>query len=173
MPRWAVFLRGVNVGGHGRLPMKPFCAALQEAGFAGARHYIQSGNIALNSDLSATAIRDSILALMLDQFDLDRPVFVICAEDLDALIARCPNMAHEAPGSLMVYLHAGTADIAPLLPRAAPSEEIVAINGATLLWAPNGIGKSRLAAAADRKLPQPVTARNLRTLLALQSLLSG
>lgn len=52
-------LRGVNVGGHRRLPMAELRSACAEAGFDAVRNYIQSGNLVLASadDTRATEAR--------------------------------------------------------------------------------------------------------------------
>ena len=42
-------LRGINVGGKNRLPMKDLAAMFVDAGCDGVRTYIQSGNIVFRS----------------------------------------------------------------------------------------------------------------------------
>lgn len=48
--RWAALLRGVNVGGHNRLPMVDLRAALTAAGLTDVRTYIQSGNVVFDAE---------------------------------------------------------------------------------------------------------------------------
>jgi len=43
--RFVALLRGFNVGGHRRVPMADLRRALEVAGFAGVRTYLQGGNV--------------------------------------------------------------------------------------------------------------------------------
>ncbi|MEM8592514.1 MAG: DUF1697 domain-containing protein [Pseudomonadota bacterium] len=167
MALYASFIRGINVGGHGKLPMKPFCAALEVAGLKNVRSYIQSGNIACEAATDPTAI---ISDVMETGFSLTRPIHTLTAAKLSALIAACPFADADAK-RVLIYLHPGMADLAKLTPLAATDEKLTPGEGCTYLHAPSGIGRSKLAAKADKALPQPVTARNLATLRATASLL--
>ena len=51
MPRYAVLLRAVNVGGTGKLPMSKLKAMCEDAGFAEVQTYIASGNVVFESRL--------------------------------------------------------------------------------------------------------------------------
>ena len=46
--RWAIFLRAVNVGGTGKLPMAELRRALEAAGAQDVATYVQSGNVVLD-----------------------------------------------------------------------------------------------------------------------------
>jgi uncharacterized protein (DUF1697 family) len=68
--RYVVLLRGINVGGRNKLPM----AALREhlsGDFTEVRSYIQSGNLVLDSDLSAATLAAQIERSLPSAFDLD------------------------------------------------------------------------------------------------------
>ena len=49
MPRHIALLRGINVGGHRKVPMADLRAALEDAGFEDVKTYVQSGNVALTA----------------------------------------------------------------------------------------------------------------------------
>lgn len=53
-------LRAVNVGGTGRLPMRELVAMCEDAGFAGVRTYIASGNVVLRSSLDEAGVRQAL-----------------------------------------------------------------------------------------------------------------
>ncbi|MCK5755877.1 MAG: DUF1697 domain-containing protein, partial [Mycobacterium sp.] len=57
MTRYAAFLRGVNVGGV-TLKMAALTQALEAAGFTGVRTILASGNVLLDSEADAAAVRD-------------------------------------------------------------------------------------------------------------------
>ena len=46
---WIALLRGVNVGGTNKLPMKELASELEAIGFENVRTYIQSGNVVFRS----------------------------------------------------------------------------------------------------------------------------
>ena len=93
-------LRGVNVGGAGRLPMAGFRAMLEGLGMTRVQTYIQSGNavfLGLRQDLPAR-----ISAALEAEFGLRVPVFVLGLEDLAAVLAANPFAAEgEADGAVV------------------------------------------------------------------------
>ncbi|MDI3314110.1 MAG: DUF1697 domain-containing protein [Mycobacterium sp.] len=66
MNRYAAFLRGVNVGGV-NLKMAEVSTALADAGFAEVRTILASGNVVLESDVSAAAVRAKAEAAVHDE----------------------------------------------------------------------------------------------------------
>ena len=63
MKRWIAFLRGVNVGGHNKLPMKELRGILEESGYEDVETYIQSGNVVFESTTrSASSLGKKIAA---------------------------------------------------------------------------------------------------------------
>ena len=58
---WVALLRGINVGGKNRLPMKDLAAMFVDAGCDGVRTYIQSGNVVFRAD---PALADEIPTLI-------------------------------------------------------------------------------------------------------------
>lgn len=87
MGRWIVLLRGINVGGHNKLPMADLRVALGDAGYADVTTYIQSGNIALTAP---TCTPDAISAVIADRFGLDVPAVVITPERLREVVTANP-----------------------------------------------------------------------------------
>jgi uncharacterized protein (DUF1697 family) len=49
MPRLVALLRGINVGGHKKVPMAQLREVLEGAGFADVKTYVQSGNVVLTA----------------------------------------------------------------------------------------------------------------------------
>ena len=50
MTVWIALLRGVNVGGANKLPMKELRASVESLGYRDVATYVQSGNLAFESD---------------------------------------------------------------------------------------------------------------------------
>ncbi len=49
---WIALFRGINVGGHRKLPMKELVAELEDLGLSAVQTYIQSGNAIFRSTWS-------------------------------------------------------------------------------------------------------------------------
>ena len=83
-----------------------------------------------------------------------------------------PDQGAADPSKLMMTIGkrpATDTDAAALRPRASDGERVECAGGAIWLWLPNGAGRSRLAAAPPGK--DVWTARNWRTILAIQEML--
>ncbi len=55
-----ILLRGINVGGHGRLPMKELCGIMEGLGAGNPQSYIQSGNVVIDGAVRAEAVEAAI-----------------------------------------------------------------------------------------------------------------
>ncbi len=172
MAEWIVLLRGVNVGGAGKLPMADWRALLDEQGFERAETYIQSGNAVIGSDMSpddiAARIGDGIAA----RFGFRPEVFVRSPEEIEALCAGHP-FAGDDPSRVYVFLLGGLVgpiDTDRVAALATGAERWVLTGQAFVLSAPEGMGRSVLAERIGRILKVPMTTRNLRTLQTLSEM---
>src|SRR3978361_1142294 len=87
-------LRGINVGGKNKLPMKDLTAMFVAAGCRDARAYIQSGNVIFNADPHVVASLPEVIAAQIaEQFGYRVPVIVRRAEALDNVIRNNPFIA--------------------------------------------------------------------------------
>ncbi len=168
-------LRGINVGGKNRLPMKDLVALLGDLGARNMRTYIQSGQAAFEggerhpADLAA-AIREGIF----ERHGFEPHVLVLERDDLERAIASNPFAeADEDPKSV----HLGFLDSAPARPDLEGLEalrtgsERFHLEGTVFyLHAPEGVGRSKLAARAERLLGVPMTDRNWRTVRRIQAM---
>ncbi|WP_380052775.1 DUF1697 domain-containing protein [Falsihalocynthiibacter sp. SS001] len=176
MNTWIAFLRGVNVGGHAKLPMKPLCSTMDLNGFEETRSYIQSGNLVFSHPAaSANDVSRAVRSLLEVYVDMSPEVVALRPDTLDKIITRCPFEADD-PKSLHYILFKQP-------PANANHEQIDALRAedeafeigsrAAYLYAPSGIGRSRLAASQERLLGVPTTVRNKRTLEAVRKLAQG
>jgi uncharacterized protein (DUF1697 family) len=179
MARWCAFLRGVNVGGHAKLPMKPLCAALEARGFLKVRSYIQSGNLVFDSDLTdAKTLLEALKSAIDAHAGFTPQLMLFSQETLAQIHADCPDFAStsgiEPDPKTVHFLLFETAPAAPDLTKIAQlqasDERFTLRQNAAYLHAPSGIGRSRLMAAQERLLGLPTTARNLRTIEAVLDL---
>jgi peptide chain release factor 3 len=106
MGRFVALLRGINVGGHARVPMAELRAACAAHGLGEVRTYIQSGNIVGEADDKPEAIERAIEALVRETFDLQIPVIVRTADQWAALAGAnpFPEEAASSPNRVMACL---------------------------------------------------------------------
>lgn len=175
MRTWIALLRGINVGGHRRLPMRELRRLLEEVGASHAATYIQSGNAAFRHDSDNPAAIASALGDAVEAAHGFRPlVLVLPLEAYEAALAGNPFPEAEAePKSLHLYFLAeppGAPDLEALERLAADDERFVLDDLVLYLHAPSGIGRSKLAARVERALGVPATARNWRSATAIREL---
>ena len=167
MSAQVLLLRGVNVGGHGKLPMADLRALLLDLGGGTVRTYIQSGNAVVARAVAAGAVagaveaahgfRPDVLALSEAEWR-ERVATRAFAED--------PKVLHGFFGADL-----SLPDMAPLEALKGPSEEIAICPGVIWLHAPDGIGRSKLAAGMEKAAGRRLTARNWRSVAAISDLL--
>jgi uncharacterized protein (DUF1697 family) len=168
MNLWIAFFRGINVGGRNVLPMKELKALLKGIGCHGVQSYIQSGNVVFrHATKQAENLEAVISAAVQDGFGIDARVLLLTLDELVVAIATNPFPAGEAePKSLHLFFLAEdaiAADWAALETLKFSTEQFQLINRVFYLHAPDGIGRSKLAAKVEKNLGVPVTARNWRT----------
>ena len=174
MTRWVMLLRGINVGGKGKLAMADLRALLTRLGAETVATYIQSGNVVF-SGLVDAAVFEEIVAREIELSHGFRPrVLVIVEEDFREIVAAYPfAAAFDAPKTGHVWFLTGPAapDRAALAALASDTERFEIAARAFYVHAPDGIGRSKLAERAERLLGVPATARNLNTCRKLVTML--
>jgi uncharacterized protein (DUF1697 family) len=174
--RHVALLRGINVGGKNKLPMRDLTRYFEDAGGKAVRTYIQSGNVVFDAPAkSVERVARAVEARIEEEKSIRVPLVVRAA----ALFARAakenPFLARGAdPNSLHVSFLAAaptTAQIASLDPLRSAPDLFEVIGSEIYLLLPNGVGKSKLTNAYfDSKLKTTSTIRNWRTVLALVAL---
>jgi len=176
VPVWAVLLRGVNVGGHNKVPMAELRAALTDDGFDDVASYIASGNIVLRAD---DCQPERVSAVIAERFGLDIAVVVRSGDQIRAAIEANPftELAAENPKAVHCFFTSSPVDDEALSGfdhgRYAPDR--VATGAGELLAAyPDGMARSKLTTAVlDRVAGGPTTARNWNTVLKLETMVTA
>ena len=171
-----VLLRGINVGGHNKVPMVDLRAALTDHGFSAVTTYIASGNVLLDAeDRAEHEVADEVAAVVADRFGLSIPVVARSVADWPGIVAANPfPHAVSEPKLLHVSLcdRAPDPEAAAAFDRDAFAPDRLEIVGRELyLWYPNGSGRSKLTGAVlERRLGVITTARNWSTMVKLAEL---
>lgn len=178
MTRYALLLRGVNVGTKNSLPMAELRAMLAKIGCTAAQTYVQSGNVVFATKLGEAVLTEAIEEA-LERY-MGRPIATTLRTlgQMKAVVDAKPfnEIAKEPKYLCVTFLsHVPTkAEVAPLYARDWRPELFEVEGKEIYTWHPNGQGRSPLAAALG-KLPLrgAVTTRNWNTVLKLLEMLDG
>lgn len=175
MRKWILLLRGINVGGNNSLPMKDLVLLLDEAGCTDVVTYIQSGNVILNSQASdAGKLSGQIAKSIFNNYGFEPKAYLVSPRELEAAVTANPFPdAVSNPKSLHLFFLAeppSHANFEMLEALKLGSEEYALVGTKLYLHAPEGIGRSKLAANIERTLGVDATARNWRTVVKLLDL---
>lgn len=171
-------LRGVNVGGKNRLPMKELTAVFAAAGCVRVETFIQSGNVIFERPAArAKEIPTRIERELAARFGHPIPLVIRTASELQAVVKLNPFLAAGAdPDSLHVGFLAAKPSakaVAALDPERSPPDEFIVRGREIYFRFPAGLARSKLTNAYfDRVLETTSTVRNWRTVLALCELAS-
>ncbi len=172
-------LRGINVGGKNKLPMKELVAVFQAAGGDEVRTYIQSGNVVFRAPPSvAGGVAPAVMQGIADRYGYRVPVIVRTAEALRVVVdanpfvkaGRDPKILHVA----FLAARPSDSDIARLDPQRSPPDELAIAGREVYLCFPNGVARTKLTNDYfDRQLSTTSTLRNWRTVLQLRAMTEG
>lgn len=176
MKKYIALFRGINVGGNNKLPMKELVSVLEGLGMKEVRTYIQSGNVVFFcGETGRKKLGARISAAIKQSHGFEPWVLLLQADELAKAIRDNPFPQAEAEGNT---LHFNFLKSAPPAPNLAGMEKIknagesFQLKGAVCyLHAPDGIGRSKLAASMERLLGVPMTGRNWNTVEKLREMM--
>ena len=173
---YIALLRGVNVGGKNKLPMKVLGAMCESHGCTSVRTYIQSGNVVFSAAAKvATGFPAALKAQIKKDFGFETTAVMRSAAELRMVTESNPFLK---PGVDSKFLHVTFLADEPHLPdvvKLNPScegDEAFSLRGREIfLYLPNGAGRSKMASYPyDKKLATIGTTRNWQTVMNLLAL---
>lgn len=172
MQTYIALFRGINVGGKNSLPMKELVSVLEALGAQNVRTYIQSGNAVLqHKDKDPSRLGGKIAAEIRRRRGFEPTILLLGSRDLEQAMTGNPFPEAEAePKTLHVGFLAArpvNADLPALEGLKKASERFLLRKTFFYLHAPEGVGRSKLAASAEKLLGVPMTDRNWRTVCKL------
>jgi uncharacterized protein (DUF1697 family) len=161
---WIALIRGINVGGKNKVNMKELTQLMEEKGFGQVQTYIQSGNVVFRSESERG---DEMATLIEESFGFRPAVFIMSGSYLRKAAEQNPY-----PVDAGKMVHFFFCDQAPtnvdfdfLESLRLESESYKLIDRVFYLYAPEGIGRSKLAEKMGRAFKGvTMTARNLNTI---------
>ncbi|MFI2779474.1 DUF1697 domain-containing protein [Streptomyces sp. ALB3] len=152
---YAALLRGINVSGHRRVPMAELRTVLGELGHQDVATYLQSGNAVFRSESDdESALAAGLEKAIEKRFGFPVDCLVRRGAYLAAVADACPFPAAELQAKQLhvTYFdktldagHFAALDAGAFLP-----EEFRLGDRALYLYAPDGLGRSKLAVALGR-----------------------
>ena len=169
---YVALLRGINVGGKNKLPMKDLVSLFESAGCTEVRHYIQSGNVVFQAkEALAKRIQDRIRADIEQRFGLLVPLVLRTAREIADVAKRHPLLkAGDDPRLVHVMFLAdkpGQKEGSSLDATRSPPDTFILVGREIYLSCPNGARSKLTNAYFDRALGTTSTGRNWRTVLKL------
>jgi len=175
--RWALLLRGVNVGKGNALPMADLRAMLEDLGCTEVRTYIQSGNAVFESRRGAAALTKGIEAALEAKMGRAIDTTLRTRDELRTVVTANPFPEIEDPTRLVVTFLSeppSNAGVAPVLDADWGDERIRVVGREIFCALPNGQARSPLATALGKlKLRGTVTTRNWWTVTVLMEMLDA
>jgi uncharacterized protein (DUF1697 family) len=169
MPAYAAFIRALNVGGTGKLPMAELKALCEGCGLTDVKTYIQSGNVVFKSRRGAGAVRDALQAAIAQRLGKTHEVFVRTPAQVRTLTTDSPFPA-AAPNRLHVYfLDEAPSEAALASVKHRTTEEIHLAGSEAYVHYPDGMGTSKLSLPFAKN----GTARNMNTIVQVLGMLDA
>jgi uncharacterized protein (DUF1697 family) len=170
---WIALFRGINVVGNNRLPMRDLVRILERTGCKDVTTYIQSGNAVFRTGRGQPKkLAEEIGARIYKDHGFKPKVLLLTATELEAAIANNPFSTAVGKALHFMFLEsrAKKPDLAGLLAVKSKSEQFKLDGKVFYLYAPEGIGRSKLVAKVEPALGVPVTGRNWNTVEKLSAM---
>jgi uncharacterized protein (DUF1697 family) len=166
-------LRGINVGGKNKLPMRDLAAMFEEAGCENVRTFIQSGNVIFTATSNVSKRLAGVVTLKIaDRFGHQVPVILRTAQQLRDVISNNPFPQAEDLHVMFLADRPSPAKIASLDPDRSPPDVFLVRGQEIYLHLLNGAARTKLTNAwFDSKLGTVSTGRNWRTVNKLLDLM--
>nr|WP_311530066.1 DUF1697 domain-containing protein [uncultured Ralstonia sp.] len=163
MPSYIAFLRAVNVGGTGKLPMAELRAMCESIGLTGVRTYIASGNVVFQSRLSEATIKAKLERCLEDYAGKPVGVLVRTGAELAAVLEGNPFKTAAPNRTVAIFLDAPPPADALDAATGRKAEETALGTREIYVHYGDGMGDSKLKIPAAKT----GTARNMNTIATL------
>jgi uncharacterized protein (DUF1697 family) len=174
--RYVALLRGINVGGHKKVPMGRLREAMQAHGFTDPATYLQSGNVVVSGPKkSDERIARDLEKLIEEEFGFSARVLVRTKAELASIVKNnpMPEGASQPRSFLVTFLSAKptAAQIRELDPAEFEPDRFEVRGREVYVFCPNGLNQSVFANFQwDKRFGITATARNWNTVTKLLAL---
>ncbi len=162
--RYAIFLRGVNVGGI-KVPSVDLKRVLSELGLTDVKTYLASGNVTCETDLAAPTLQGEVEAALSRAFSYAAHVQLFSHEELAAMVHGYPFATDDDHHRYVVFCD--SVSTATELDRidAGDMEKVKASGRIVYWWCPKGstLDTPFSKATSAKRFKALTTTRNLNT----------
>jgi uncharacterized protein (DUF1697 family) len=174
MNTYIALLKGINVGGHKKVPMAELRDLFSKSGCENVQTYIQSGNVLFQSlDKSKANIEATIQKAIFDHFGFEVSVLVKTKDELMQIFENSPFSEDKKKASYFMMLHdtPSVELVKVATQKIYEGEEYMILNDCIYFFNAKGLGQSKCNVNFfERKLNTFATARNYNTMVKLLSL---
>ena len=158
--------------------MNDLVELFQHLGCANVRTCIQSGNVVFESGEAVLGtLANRMSSEIAKNYGFEPLILLLAVEELEKTIFQNPfPLAVDDPQTLHVgFLNSipVNPDLARLVNLKTDREQFQLINKVFYLFAPDGVGRSKLAANAEKAIGVPMTDRNWRTVCKISEIAKG
>jgi uncharacterized protein (DUF1697 family) len=175
MDTYIALFRGINVGGNNILPTIDLVAVLEDLGLSNIKTYIQSGNVIFQSKkINGVELSQNICTAIKERRGFVVQVIILDINEFKNAIASNPFTEMEAKPNTIHFFFLSSLPENPnvnLESIKKDSEQFRLIDKVFYLYAPEGIGRSKLAMKIEQTLGVTVTARNWRTVSKIMDMM--
>ena len=163
MTRYVAFLRAVNVGGTGKLPMSELRAMCESIGYTNVRTYIASGNVVFDSRLNEASVKTRLEGCLESYAGKPVGVLVRTGAELAAVLAGNPFTSAAPNRTVAIFLDAPPPADTLTHVSGQQEEEIALGTREIYVHYGNGMAHTKLKIPAAKT----GTARNMNTVATL------
>lgn len=172
---WIILLRGINVGGHNKVPMKPLVTALAAEGMEGVQYYIQSGNLVWKGPGTDTEIQQRVQQVMATHFQVSAEVLAFDSESFRGFVDHHHQKAADNKEKYFLFQQGAKPLDMQGVPDEPKSEGLLAAGSlGAYLYCPEGYSRTKWhPGVLEKKTGVVLTARNYNTCQRLIKLMES
>ena len=174
MKTFVALLRGINVGGHHKVPMADLRALLEKLKFKDAKTYIQSGNVVFKyEDAPTTDLANRISEVIEAHFGFTVKVFVLSILEFEALFLGSPfsDLVLQKSYFMILDKELKSESIETFSKLSNNEEHFEIKTNCIYFYAKNGYGIAKFTSNFfEKKLKVNITTRNYKTMLKIVSM---
>jgi uncharacterized protein (DUF1697 family) len=174
MKTYIALLRGINVGGHKKVPMAELRELLTKSGLENVKTYIQSGNVVFQSSINNTkTLEEEIKSSIVNHFGFDVSIIVRTRAQLNTIFDNCPFTEEKKVSSYFAILSDIPNEdlVKTAYEKTYENEEYKILNDCLYFYCANGYGNAKFNMNYfEKKLEVSATSRNYKTMVKLLSL---
>lgn len=174
MTRYVAFLRGINVGGHGKVPMKELRSLCEGLGWQNPRTLLASGNLVFDCQQECPeSLSSQLQEAVKAQFEVDTPIVVLEGQEFLKILDDDPIETEGKRSDWLTVMFftrmPSAAAITQALERHQGPEIVRFGSRAAYIYFRDGVGRSKLN--LGKAVHEAATVRNRNTLKKVAELL--